>query len=128
MPIIDYQFQDRLFFAKEIGDISAEDAQTWADKLKESAALAGAPIVALVDALDVKNISIRAIDIFAKASFTRHVIAVVVATNLMVSATSTNIGLLGKRNQTVVFRTLEEAREHALKLLEEKGHSPSNSP
>jgi hypothetical protein len=128
MPIIDYRFQDRLFFAKEIGDISAEDAQTWADKLNESAALAGVPIVALVDALDVKNISVRAIDIFAKASYTHHVIAVVVATNAKVRATSTNIGLLGKRNQTVVFHTLEQAHEHALKLLEQKGHSPSSSP
>lgn len=121
MPITHYSLQGRVFFAKESGDISDEEARQWADKLKESAASAPTPIIALVDAMDVKHISLPAINIFARASFTHNVLGIVVATNLMGSGTSRNIGLLGKRNHTVVFRTLDEARQHAFNLVGQQG-------
>jgi hypothetical protein len=119
MPIINYTFENRIFFAQETGDISPEDARTWAEKLKESADQSPAPIVAFVDALEVKQVSLPALDIFSKASFTRGVLAVVVATNIKTELTARNIGLLGKRKQTMVFGSLAEAREYALILLEE---------
>lgn len=117
MPIMDYEFKDRIFFARETGDISAEDAREWAQKLKENAGQSPVKIVALVDALQVKHVAFPAVDIFSKASFTPKVIAVVVATNQVIKSTARDIGLLGKRNQTVVFRTLDEARQHAEQLV-----------
>src|SRR5436305_8522226 len=113
MPIIDYVCQDRIFSCKEVGSISAEDARDWAKKLKEYAEQTGRPIVALVDALNVTQVSTSALNTFAKASFTHNVLAVMVATNVAVSITAQNIGLLGKRKQTLVFPTLKEAQEHA---------------
>lgn len=120
MPIINYDFQGSVFSAKEIGNISASDAQEWADKLTEYAGQSPTKIVALVDALEVKNVVYRAVDIFTKASFTSNVIAIVVATNSTVSSTATNIGLLGRRNKTLVFRTLQEAQLCCQKLLNEE--------
>ena len=119
MPITDYAFQDRIFSCKEVGSIAAEDAKEWADRLKAYADQSSTPIVALVDALDVTQIPQSAVDIFSKASFTSNLIAVVVATSAALTVTSKNIGLLGKRNQTIVFKTLKEAQEHAAKLVAE---------
>jgi hypothetical protein len=118
MPITDYSFQDRIFFAKESGVISASDATEWANRLVEHAKQSPQPIVAVVDALEVTRMVVQAYDIFSKASFTPNVLAVVVTTNTVMSVSSKAIGLLGKRNQTVVFPTLDAARKHAQDLLE----------
>ncbi|MCA0459043.1 MAG: hypothetical protein LCI00_34150 [Chloroflexi bacterium] len=117
MPITNYAFQERVFSAKETGDISAKDAEEWAAQLAQHAQESPTKIVALVDALEVKRVAAKAVDIFSKASFTPNLIAVVVATNNVVSPTATNIGLLGRRNQTLVVRTLQEAHEYCAKLL-----------
>lgn len=117
MPITDYEFRNRIFFARESGVISSEDAREWAQKLSEHARQSSQPIVALVDALTVGAVNMGAQLTFSKATFTPNVIAVVVATNLATSLTSSNIGLMGKQRQTVVFPTLEQARQHAEKLL-----------
>ncbi len=119
MPISDYQFSEGIFSAKESGIITPQEAREWADRLEQAAAQSPTPIVALVDALSVKQIAFGAYDIFSKASYTPNVLRVVVATNAVTSGSSTNIGLLGKRHQTEVFRTLEEAREHARSLAAE---------
>ena len=120
MPIINYEFNNAIFSAKEMGDISASDAQEWSDKLKLHAQQSAEKIVALVDALEVKRVTLPALDIFSKASFTPNVIAIVVATNSAVSSTATNIGLLGRRNKTLVFRTLQEALDCCQTLLDEE--------
>ena len=117
MPISDFTFRSQIFFARESGVISAEDARRWAEKLAECARWSHTPIVALVDALDVTRIEFPAVEILSKASFTENVMAVVVASNGSAELTSKNIGLLGKRNQTLIFPTLEEARSRAESLL-----------
>lgn len=127
MPITDYEFKERIFFAREVGEISGEDAKEWAQKLKEHADQSQTKIVALVDALQVKHLSFAAQEIFSKASFTPNVMAVIVATNLAVKSTSRDIGLLGKRNQTLVFNTVEEAREKAGQLLKKNTPQPTSS-
>ncbi|HUN05115.1 MAG TPA: hypothetical protein PLQ56_00880 [Aggregatilineales bacterium] len=127
MPIQDYHFQDRIFFAREVDVITPEDAREWATRLKEAAAQSPVPIVALVDALGVSRVSVGAHDIFSKASYTRNVKRVVVATNVVVSGSASNISLLGKRNQTEVFRTLEEARQHAESLVVQPGTGELNT-
>lgn len=123
MPIINYDFHDAIFSAKEVGNITAEEAQEWSNKLTDCAQQSPVKLVALVDALEVKNVVLRAVDIFTKASYTPNVIAIVVATNNVVSSTATNIGLLGMRNKTLVFRTLQEARECCANLLAEANNT-----
>ncbi len=118
MSISNYAFENRIFSCKESGRISGDDAKTWAEKLREHATQSPTPIVALVDALEVRQVSRAALEIFAKASYTPNVLAVVVATNAPVEVTATNIGLLGKPHQTLVFSTLAAAQEQAQKLLE----------
>jgi hypothetical protein len=127
MPIQDYNFQDQIFFAREVGVINPEDAREWATRLAEAAAQSPMPIVALVDALGVSRVSVGAHDIFSKASYTRNVKRVVVATNVVISGSASNISLLGKRNQTEVFRTLEEARHHAESLVAQPGTGEPNT-
>ena len=117
MPIVDYDFQDRVFFAREKGDISINEAREWSEKLGECAAKSPRPIVALVDALAVTGVNMGAQLIFSRASFTANLMAVVVATNITASLTSSNIGLMGKQRHTHVFPTLEEARQYVDQLL-----------
>lgn len=122
MPITDYDFSDRVFFAKESDLITGDEANTWARKLAECALASDQPIVALVDALEVRQVSVAAHQIFTKASFTANLLAVVVATNDVVRLTATTIGMLGKRGKTVVFPTLEKAREYTESLLNDNAH------
>jgi hypothetical protein len=119
MPIADYAFSGRIFFARESGLISGEEAREWAQRLTEQAQASPEPIVALVDALAVTGLSASASKTFEAATFTENLIAVVVATNARASMSSRVIGLLGKRHGTIVVPTLEEARKLARELLEE---------
>ena len=119
MPITDYCFQDRIFFAKETGTITAEDAQEWSKKLVEAAQTSPEPIVALVDATTIGSLSSAAARIFERASYTENLLAVVVATHAAAALTSRTIGLLGKRGGTIVLATLDAAREQAELLLRE---------
>ncbi len=119
MPITDYSFQDRIFFAKETGTITAEDAQEWADKLAEAAQASPLPIVALVDAMQIGSLGSTAARIFERASYTDNLLAVVVATHAGAALTSRTIGLLGRRGGTIVLATLDAARERAELLLRE---------
>ncbi len=117
MPITDYDFSNRVFFVKASGLVTADEANTWARKLAEYARASDQPIAALVDALEVQQICVAAHQILSKASFTANLLTVAVATNDVVRLTATTIGMLGKRGQTVIFPTLEEAREHIASLL-----------
>ena len=119
MPITDYHFQDRVFFAKEAGNISKHEATEWTDKLTNHAEQATEKIIALVDAVDVKRVDFAAQQIFSKASFTPNVMAVVVVANNVVGGTATNISLLGKRQQTVIFQSFDEANQYVQQLLDE---------
>jgi hypothetical protein len=118
MPIGDYDFSNRIFFAKETGIIAPAEAEEWARKLEKAAQSSARPIVALVDAVDVTSVTRRASDIFAKASHTDNLLAVVVATNHIVHLEATTIGFLGKRGYTRVFNNLDDARRHADEILQ----------
>lgn len=117
MPITDYSFSDRTFFARESGNLTLDEAAEWAKRLREHASASERPIVALVDALTVQRIPAGVAAIFQKASYTENLIAVVVATNAASAGDSSTIGLLGKRRTTWVFKSMEEARSYANLLL-----------
>ena len=119
MPIQDTAFTNRIFFAREVGDISQADAEAWANALREHARKSAEPMGAVVDALEVTSVSAAARKIFAEASQTPNVRVVAVATkHLPITQTVRVIGMMGKRGTIQVFATLEEAREYAQKRLE----------
>jgi hypothetical protein len=118
MPITDFSFENQIFFAKETGVVSETDAKIWVEQLADCARFSRAPIVALVDALEVSRMVYQAYVIFSKATFIPNVIEVVVATNSSMNLSSQNVGLLGKHNHTSIFPTLDQAKRHATKLLQ----------
>ena len=117
MPITDYTFENRIFFAKESGLITREDAQTWSVRLKAATEASETPIVALVDAMDVTFIDRVAQRIFQESSHFDNLLAVIVATNRSAALQSETIGLLGKRGYTRVLGSLEEATQEAGEIL-----------
>ncbi len=125
MPIEDYRFENRIFFAREIGVIQPIDAEEWAQKLVQHAQESNEPIVALVDAVKAGLITMAVTDLFSKASFTPNLLAVVVATSPRVTLVAKTIGMLGKPGHTKVFPSLEAAQEYAENLLRPKTPAPS---
>jgi hypothetical protein len=117
MPITNYQFENRIFFAKENGQISEDDAKTWSEQLKEATETSDLPIIALVDAMDVTAMHRAAQQIFAKSAHFDNLLAVVVATNSIASLQSRTIGFLGRRGCTRIFPSLEEARQDTKQIL-----------
>ena len=81
MPITDVQFDNGIFFAREVDYITGDDAHNWARVLGHYAANSPMPIVAMVDAREVTAISNDARRVFAMASETSNVRAAVVVVN-----------------------------------------------
>lgn len=124
MPIEEYSFQNRIFFAREVGVITEADADEWTNQLKAHAQSSELPIVALVDALKAGLITIAVSDIFSQASFTSNLLAVVVATSPRVNIVARTIGMLGKPGHTKVFTSLAEARDYAESLVHPQAQIP----
>jgi len=119
MPIHDMKFKDGIFYAREEGRISKEDAKAWAQQVKFYAANSDTPIVALVDALDVDYISREARQVFARTSYLPNFKgASVAAKNLVTMQTSRVIGLMASQDHTYVFSTMDQAERFARKLLQ----------
>jgi hypothetical protein len=117
MPITDYRFENRIFYAIESGHLSGEDGREWARRLKEAAEASPEPIVALVDARTVNSITRAAERAFIEASHTPNLLAVVVATNPITEIHSTTIGIMGQRGYTRIFRNIADAQQHAEEIL-----------
>ncbi len=113
MPIDSITFEDGIFFTKESGVITNDDALYWRDELRKIATEADEPFVALVDALDVTDITPQAGRIFAEAARTENLFISAIATSESMSFKSNLIGIIGKRGHTYVFATLDEARAFA---------------
>jgi len=117
MPITDIAFQDGIFFCREVGQIDRKDAEFWADKVREYAAASQHPIVALVDATAATYITAAAREVFARASAIPGLHAgVVAATDFRVAQNSRLTAMLAVERHTLIFSSLEKAREHAEKL------------
>jgi len=116
MPITDYKFENRVFFAVESGSLNEYDAAEWARRLAETAQNSPEPIAALVDARTAISMSIEAERIFIKASYTPNLMAVVVITNPSRMMIATTIKLLGKRDQARICSTEEQAKQHIAAL------------
>lgn len=117
MPITDLRFERGIFFAKESGQISGEDALLWVEALRACAEENTVPIVILIDACELTFITTAAQKIFTKAAETPNVKVAVVATgNPVATQLSRIVGLLSRVRQTHdthVFQTLDEATQFA---------------
>jgi hypothetical protein len=112
MPLDSIIFENGIFYCREYGNITVGDAQEWADKAAEFAlAYAPKPIVVLVDALEVKFISMEARQIFAQASGIKGLeLAVVVSDDPVNRQSSRIIEVLAVKKNTHLFATMEEAK------------------
>lgn len=113
MPIDAISFDDGIFFTKESGVITNEDARYWREHLDKASAESDMPFVALVDALEVTDITPQAGRLFAEAARTENLFISAIATSEAMSFKSNLIGIIGKRGHTYVFPTLDEARAFA---------------
>lgn len=117
MPIIDLQFENGIFFAREVDYITGDDAHNWARALGHYAAAYAIPIVALVDAREVTAISNDARRVFAMASETANVRAAVVVVNqgnrlaTQQSRITALLSAVRKTHDTYFFESLAEAEE-----------------
>lgn len=121
MPITDYKFEGQVFFSKEIGDVTKDEAQEWSNRLKEAIESSGQPVVALVDALTVHSVHRAAEKLFAESSYFENLIAIVVATNAITSIQATTIGFLGRPGCTRIHPSLESAQKEVEQLLRYTG-------
>ena len=117
MPITDLRFEHGIYFARERGQISGEDALLWLENLRACAAESPVPIVILIDARELTFISTTAQKIFTKAAETPNIKVAAIATGTRLSTQLSQIvGLLSRVRQTHdthVFHTLEEATHFA---------------
>lgn len=121
MGVCDLAFENGLFFAREFGHISADDAKHWAESLLHCAKSSPVPIVILIDALQASSISTEARRIFAMASETPNVrVAAIATSNMLVEQQSRMTALMCSvrhSHETHIFRTLVEAEEFAVNHL-----------
>jgi hypothetical protein len=119
MPILDVQFENGIFFAREVDYITEDDAHNWARALGHYAAASSKPIVALIDAREVTAISNDARRVFAMASETSNVaVAAVVVNQVNRLATQQSritalLSAVRKTHDTYFFESLAEAEEFA---------------
>jgi hypothetical protein len=94
MPITGYHFENRIFFAKESGIITREDAQEWVGRLKQLAETSELPIVALVDAMEVNSVLRAAEQLFIEGAYTDNLLA----TNAVVTIQARTIHQMTRAN------------------------------
>lgn len=119
MPIDNIVFENGIFYCREFGNLSVEDAKLWADKAFEFAQSAvPQPIVALIDAREVKFVAMDARQIFAKASGIEGLALAVVVTNDPITTQSSRIiNVMAVKKTTHLFKTMEEARSFLDRVL-----------
>lgn len=115
MPIVDMSFKDGIFFAREYGRVDKADAKVWAERLSHHCMISSVPVVAVIDALDVKYISTEARQIFVKASkIPNFKLSAVAAKALVTAQTARIIAMMSEENHFHVFGSLSEAEYFAL--------------
>lgn len=114
MPIIDMTFKDGIFFAREVGRIERDDARLWAEHASRYAAMNPVPLVALVDARDVTNVTPEARKIFARATLIPNfAVSAVVTKDIINTQTSRIIALMAPKRHTEIFGDYHEALAYA---------------
>lgn len=118
MPITDYQFENRIFFAKESGVISTDDAQTWSDRLKDVLQTSDLPVVVVVDAMDVTLVHNAAKQIFIESASFDNLLTSIVATNRVVTIQAKSISMGRKQGRTLIFTSPTIALKEAEAIIQ----------
>jgi len=114
MPIADFAFENGIFYCREYGAISRQDAKKWADYARLSAAASPTPLVVLIDATEVTSISVDARKVFAKASHIPNMsISAVAAGTAAASREARLTASIAADPHVYIFPTIEEAQAFA---------------
>jgi hypothetical protein len=114
MPVTNIHFEDGVFYCKEAGEISPDDAMRWAKYVEQFAEQSPNPIIALIDGAECTFITAKARTIFARASSTPNLHAVVIATSdFKVKQSIQLISMMAHEKHTHVFDTIEAAADFA---------------
>lgn len=118
MPISDMYFEANIFFARQTGILTGEEAEQWEALLTKYAAASPTPIVAFVDARELVYITEEARVVFIRSSRTSNIKASVVTTSDHETAqTARLISLMSRDSRyiTYIFSSLKEAWAFAQK-------------
>lgn len=114
MPITEMTLKEGIFYVREEGSITREDAHRYTEQLIQLCKEAEQPIVILVDAMDASGVSLDARKLFARVtSDPKHGKAYVACNATAVVRAARVIGMMSRDNKTYVYDTLEEARQQA---------------
>jgi hypothetical protein len=106
------RFENNIFFARETGIVTGEDAERWSSALVKYAASNPTPVVAFVDARDLVFITEEARQVFIQSSKTPNIKAAIVTTSDHETAQSSRLISLMSRDSshiTYVFSNIKEA-------------------
>lgn len=119
MPIEEITFSDGICSLKEVGRITAEDAQNFTQAVATHAAQSPQQIVVVIDATQAKLITPQASLLFAKSSSTANVIGyIVIVQNVFMEGTSRLLGERNENQSTHVFTDSNKAMAFAAELVE----------
>lgn len=114
MPIEDYAFENGIFYCREYGSISKDDALEWAKYIRYYAKIHPSPIVSLIDATEVTHIDNEARRIFANVSATPNYALAAVATNTLISEfTARIVNSTALDPHSHLFKSIDLARAFA---------------
>ena len=114
MPIINIHFEEGVFYCKEVGEITPDDAVRWAHHAERFAEESPYPIVALIDATECTFVTAKARAIFARASSMPNLAhAAVAVSDFKVKQSVQLIAMMALQKHTHVFDTIEAAAQFA---------------
>lgn len=117
MPIKDCYIEDRIFFAHESGLLTPSDAMVWVSYLEQQPITPDAPVVAIVDAREVTQVTGDAMFVFLQASYCSKLLAVLVVSSVYNMAMAHAFADLGEEGKTHIFTSYEKALAFAHDLL-----------
>lgn len=114
MPLADVQFDEGIYYCREVGNITIADAECWTQHARRFTQMSDQPIIALIDAREVRRIDPQARQILADATLIDGLELAVVATqSYNARSASERIDEIAPDPHTVIFQEMTEARAFA---------------
>lgn len=114
MPIHKMQFDDGVFYAKQVGYFDNVDARMWVSALKKYAANSPVPVVAVTDITEVDRLCPTVLKLLSDVLNTPNVSSIAIATGTCSTSQTTRVlRQLSELNGVRVFCSIDEARRYA---------------
>lgn len=113
MPITDFSFHSGIFFTRQTGKLDAQDAYLWAEYASRCVAASKQPVIALVDATTVTQVTAEAQAILAKASNIPGLCMGVVVMHGVVTKNEKTTTVMASKEHTHIFNDMEKGRAFA---------------